>query len=244
MSVALVTGSNRGLGFATAQALGRLGHRVIVTARDQASADKAAANLSAEGYDAEGLTLDVTSPDSVEAAVSRVLELDGGLDILVNNAGILPEATDGERHEFASLALFKETYATNVFGPVAVTEAFLPLLRRSPAGRIVNVSTTMGSLHDQADPASPYYSTVVPGYQSSKAALNSVTIALAKKLADTQIKVTSVCPGFVQTDLTPLNRAQAPLTAEQASQVVVRAATLPADAASGTFLDQNGAVAW
>ncbi len=244
MSVALVTGSSRGLGFATAQALGRLGHRVIVTARDQASADKAAADLRSKGYDAEGLTLDVTSPDSVEAAANRVLELDGGLDILVNNAGILPEATDGEQHEFASLRLFKDTYATNVFGPVAVTEAFLPLLRRSPAGRIVNVSTTMGSLNDQASPESPYYSTVVPAYQSSKAALNSVTIALAKKLAGTPIKVTSVCPGFVQTDLTPINREQAPLTAEQASEVVVRAATLPADAASGTFFDQDGAVAW
>ncbi len=244
MSVALVTGSNRGLGFATAQALGRLGHRVIVTARDQASADKVAADLRTTGYDAEGLMLDVTSPDSVEAAANRVLELDGRLDILVNNAGILPEATDGEQHEFASLRLFKETYATNVFGPVAVTEAFLPLLRRSQAGRIVNVSTTMGSLHDQADSASPYYSMVVPAYQSSKAALNSVTIALAKKLADTPIKVTSVCPGFVQTDLTPVNREQAPLTAEQASEVVVRAATLPADAASGTFFDRRGAVAW
>ncbi|WP_374215963.1 SDR family NAD(P)-dependent oxidoreductase [Frankia sp. AiPs1] len=242
--VALVTGSSRGLGFATAQALGRLGCRVIVTARDQASADRAAADLRANGYDTAGLALDVTSLDSVEAAANRVLALDGRLDILVNNAGILPEATDGEQHEFASLALFRDTYATNVFGPVAVTEAFLPLLRESPAGRIVNVSTTMGSLNDQANPASPYYSTVVPAYQSSKAALNSVTIALAKKLADTSIKVVSVCPGFVRTDLTPINREQAPLTAEQASEVVVRAATLPADAASGTFFDQNGAVAW
>jgi NAD(P)-dependent dehydrogenase (short-subunit alcohol dehydrogenase family) len=168
----------------------------------------------------------------------------GGLDILVNNAGILPEATDGEQHEFTSFPLFKQTFATNVFGPVAVTEAFLPLLRKSRAGRIVNVSSTMGSLSDQVNPGSPYYSTVLPAYQSSKAALNNITIALAKTLADTDIKVTSVCPGFVQTDLTPINKGQAPLTADQASRVVVQAASLPADAASGTFIDLNGVVAW
>jgi NAD(P)-dependent dehydrogenase (short-subunit alcohol dehydrogenase family) len=244
MSVALITGSNRGLGLATAQALGRLGHRVFVTARDQALADKVAAELRTEGHDVEGLALDVTSPDSIEAAARRVQELDGRPDILVDNAGILPEATDGEQHEFASLKLFKSTYATNVFGPVAVAEAFLPLLRRSPAGRIVNVSTAMGSLDEQADPESLYSSWVMPAYQSSKAALNSITIALAKKLADTPVKVTSVCPGFVQTDLTPINRELASLTAEQAAEVVVRAATLPADAASGTFFNQNGVVAW
>jgi NAD(P)-dependent dehydrogenase (short-subunit alcohol dehydrogenase family) len=244
MPVALVTGSNRGLGFATAQALARLGHRVLVTAREQAAADKAAADLTAQGFDTAAIELDVTSPDSIAAAAQRVAELPAGLDILINNAGILPEATDSEQHEFASLDLFEKTYATNVFGPVAVTEALLPLLRRSPAGRIVNVSTTMGSLSDQANPASPYYGLIVPAYQSSKAALNSITISLAKKLADTPIKISSVCPGFVQTDLTPINREQAPLTADQAAQVVVQAATLPGDAPSGMFFDQNGTVAW
>ena len=111
-------------------------------------------------------------------------------------------------------------------------------------GRIVNVSTTMGSLNDQADPDSPYYQMIVPAYQASKAALNSVTISLAKKLADTDVKVTSVCPGFVQTDLTPVNREQAPLTADQAATIIATAATLPADAPTGRFIDQNGPVAW
>jgi NAD(P)-dependent dehydrogenase (short-subunit alcohol dehydrogenase family) len=244
MSIALITGSNRGLGFATAQALASLGHRVIVTARDGAAADKAAATLNEKGYQAEGLELDVTSATSIEAAVAYVQQHVGGLDILVNNAGILPEATDGEQHEFTSVPLFEQTFATNVFGPVAVTEGFLPLLRKSRAGRIVNVSSTVGSLGDQVNPGSPYYSMVLPAYQSSKAALNNVTIALSKKLADTDIKVTSVCPGFVQTELTPINKAQAPLTADQASQVVVKAASLPADAVSGTFIDMNGVVAW
>lgn len=106
------------------------------------------------------------------------------------------------------------------------------------------MSTTMASLNDQTNPDSPYYGMVVPAYQSSKAALNSITIGLAKTLADTDIKVTSVCPGFVQTDLTPVNKEQAPLTPEQASAIVVTAATLTADAESGTFIDQCGPVAW
>jgi NAD(P)-dependent dehydrogenase (short-subunit alcohol dehydrogenase family) len=111
-------------------------------------------------------------------------------------------------------------------------------------GRIVNVSTTMGSLSNQADPDSPYYQMIVPAYQASKAALNSVTISLAKKLADTDIKVTSVCPGFVQTELTPANKEHAPLTPDEAARIVVAAANLPDDAESGTFIDHDGAVAW
>jgi NAD(P)-dependent dehydrogenase (short-subunit alcohol dehydrogenase family) len=125
-----------------------------------------------------------------------------------------------------------------------VTEAFLPLLHRSPMGRIVNVSSTMGSLQDQCDPGSPYYGMILPAYQSSKAALNAVTVALAKKLADTPIKVTSVCPGWVQTDLAPGNRELAPLTADEAARIVVTAATLAQEAPSGTFIDGAGVVAW
>jgi len=244
MSIAIVTGANRGLGFATAQALAKTGCSVILAARDQTQAHKAAANLREKGHDAHGLALDVTSPDSIAAAVETVQRDHGRLDILVNNAGILPEATDGSEHDFANPETFQATFSTNVIGAVAVTEAFLPMLRQSPSARIVNVSTTMGSLSDQANPNSPYYAMIVPAYQSSKAALNSVTISLAKSLADTGIKATSVCPGFVQTDLTPVNKEQAPLTPDQAAQVVVTAATLPDDAESGTFIDANGPVTW
>lgn len=151
---------------------------------------------------------------------------------------------DSEPHEFASVELFEQTFRTNLFGPVAVTEAFLPLLRAAKAARIVNVSTTMGSLAAQANPESPYYSMVVPAYQSSKAALNSITIGLSKKLADTPIKVTSDCPGFVQTDLTPINKDQAPFTPDQAVDPILAAASLSSDAPSGTFIDRDGAVAW
>lgn len=190
------------------------------------------------------MALDVTSPVSIAEAVEHFQEHLGRLDILVNNAGVLPEATDAVRHDFANPKMFPKTFSTNVFGAVAVTEAFLPLLRRSVMGRIVNVSSVVGSLSDQADPKSSYYEMILPAYQASKAALNSVTIGLAKRLADTDIKVTSVCPGFVQTDLTPINREQAPLTPDQAASIVLTAATLPADADSGTFIDRNGGITW
>jgi NAD(P)-dependent dehydrogenase (short-subunit alcohol dehydrogenase family) len=244
MSIALVTGANRGLGFATADALARRGACVLLAARDEARAEDAAAKLRAEGMDVQPVRLDVTSAASIAAAAERVEQEHGRLDVLVNNAGVLPEATDADEHEFADPDLFAMTFETNVFGAVAVTEAFLPLLRRSENARIVNVSTTMGSLNDQADPDSPYYQLAVPAYRASKAALNSVTISLAKRLAGTGIKATSVCPGWVQTDLAPGNREQAPLTADEAARIVVAAATLPDDAESGTFIDRSGVVAW
>ncbi len=242
--ISVVTGGNRGLGFATAQALADQGHLVVIAARDENAAQEAAERIRAAGGAAQFVRLDVDDTDSARAAAAQVERWTDHIDVLVNNAGVLPEATDGEPHEFANVGMFEQTFRTNVFGAVAVTETFLPLLRRSRAGRIVNVSTTMGSLTDQADPNSPYYGMVVPAYQSSKAALNSVTISLAKTLADTHIKVTSVCPGFAQTDLTPVNRTQAPLTADQAVAPIVAAATLPADAESGRFVDAAGAVSW
>jgi len=237
---ALVTGATRGIGREVAKALAERGARVVVTARSLPAAEEFAAEL---GGDAIAVELDVTDQASVRAAACRVEELADGIDVLVNNAGILPEATV-QAGEIVDVALFQQTYATNVFGAVSVLQEFLPQLRRSPAGRIVNVTTTMASLADQTDPDSAYYGMVVPAYQSSKAALNNVTIALAKSLAGTPIKVTSVCPGFVQTDLTPMNREQAPVTVAEAAQVVVLAATLPDDAPSGTFVDQHGTVPW
>jgi NAD(P)-dependent dehydrogenase (short-subunit alcohol dehydrogenase family) len=244
MPIALVTGANRGLGFATARALARHGMCVLLGGRDPIRTEAAAAELRTEGLQVGALPLDVTDPDSVAAAAAHATDRHGRLDVLVNNAGVLPEATDTRDHAFADAAMFRRTYETNVFGTVAVTDAFLPLLHRSVMGRIVNVSSTMGSLQDQCDPNSPYYGMILPAYQSSKAALNAVTVALAKKLAGTPITVTSVCPGWVQTDLAPGNRERAPLTPDEAARIVVTAATLAADARSGTFIDSAGVVAW
>ncbi|UYO96918.1 SDR family NAD(P)-dependent oxidoreductase [Microbacterium sp. M28] len=243
-TIALITGANRGLGLATATALARTGATVIIAGRDEQSAQASAADLVEQGLSAEPLTLDVTSATSVAAAAAEIERRHGRLDVLVNNAGILPEATATGGHEFVDVASLVSTFETNVFGVATVTEHLLPLLRRSEAARIVNVSSTMGSLSDQSDPASPYYESIVPAYQASKAAVNSLTIGLSKKLADSPIKVTSVCPGWVQTDLAPGNREHAPTSAEEAAQVVVAAATLPADAPSGTFLSADGPVRW
>jgi NAD(P)-dependent dehydrogenase (short-subunit alcohol dehydrogenase family) len=243
--MALITGSNRGLGLEIARQLGRSGATVVVAARDAERGEKAAAELVAEGLDAHAVVLDVESEASVEAAARWLGDEHGRLDILVNNAGILPEATTPEATQPLDLALFRKTFATNLFGAVAVTQGFLPLLHRSPAGRIVNVSSTMGSLADQNDPTSPYFGLVVPAYQTSKAALNGLTIALAKTLADSPIKVNAICPGWVQTDLGgPANRAAAPLRAEDAARIAVTMALLPDDGPTGRFVDRNGPVPW
>lgn len=241
--VAVVTGATRGIGAASAAALGHNGFTVIVTGRSQQDVDAAAQKLNSEGIQARGVVLDVTSPENAAAAAQQIGGEFGRIDVLVNNAGTLPEATS-QGSEVADPAVVASTFATNVLGPFNVVEAFLPLLRKSDAGRIVNVSSRMGSLAEQADPASAYYSMVVPAYQASKAALNSLTVSLSKALVDTPIVVTSVCPGFVQTDLTPVNRAQAPTTPEQAAQLVVTAAMLAAGAESGTFIDADGPIRW
>ncbi len=226
MRIALVTGANRGLGLATARRLAADGDHVVIAARSAEAGASAAAELSREGLAASSVTLDVTDADSVRDAAAEVADRFGRLDILVNNAGILPEATNPAPAEVVDAAMFAQTYATNVLGPVTVTEAFLPLLRRSEAGRIVNVSSTVGSLAHQTDPDSPWHA------------------MLAKALADTPITVTSVCPGWVQTDLAPGNREQAPVPPAEAAEVVARAVNLGPDAPSGTFIDAKGPVDW
>ncbi|KRC66571.1 short-chain dehydrogenase [Aeromicrobium sp. Root236] len=244
-TIALVTGANRGLGLATARLLAEGGATVLVAARSTAKAELAAAQLRDEGLACWPLTLDVDSESSVVAAAEQVERDHGRLDILVNNAGILPEATTPDADRPLDLGLFRRTFDTNVFGAAAVSQAFLPLLRASDAGRIVNVSSRMGSLTDQLDPTSPYASMVLPAYQSSKAALNGLTVALAKSLSDTRVRVNSVCPGWVQTDLGgPDNRAAAPTPAMEAARTVVQMALVPADGPTGTFVDLDGPIPW
>jgi NAD(P)-dependent dehydrogenase (short-subunit alcohol dehydrogenase family) len=242
--IALVTGANRGLGFETALQLGHAGATVLVGARDPERGAHAAEQLRMAGAEAEFVSLDVTDPATAQTAAQEVERRYGRLDVLINNAGILPEATQpGEQP--IDLASFRHTFETNLFGAVAVTQALLPLLRRAPAARIVNVSSTMGSLQDQLDPQSPYFGLVVPAYQASKAALNSLTIALSKRLGDSAITVNAVCPGWVQTDLGGAeNRAAAPTNAAEAASVVVEMALGSAGESTGQFLDREGVVAW
>src|SRR5688572_22049972 len=234
---ALITGANRGLGLATARRLAAFDITVLIGSRDPLSGERAAHDLRAEGLDAHSVTIDVTSAESVQAARAAIATRYGQLDVLINNAGILPEATADESSEPFAPQMFKKTFDTNFFGTVSAIHEFLPLLRKAEAGRIVNVSSTMGSLADQGDPASPYYGVIVPAYQASKAAVNAITVSLAKLLSDTPIKVNAVCPGWVQTDLGgPQNRAAAPSTADDASRIVVEMALLDHDGPTGQFV--------
>jgi NAD(P)-dependent dehydrogenase (short-subunit alcohol dehydrogenase family) len=243
--IAVITGANRGLGFATARLLGQSDVKVLVGARSLAKGEQAAERLRGEGVDAEPLSLDVASSASIQEAARQVEHQYGRVDILINNAGILPEVTASDVDGPLDPRMFRESFEINVFGAVSVTKAFLPLLRKSAAGRIVNVSSTMGSLTDQSDPSSIYYGQVVPAYQMSKAALNGLTIALSKTLKDSSIKVNSICPGWVQTDLGgPENKAAAPTTADEAAQIVVEMASIPDDGPTGQFVDRDGTVPW
>ncbi|WCB92241.1 Oxidoreductase UcpA [Baekduia alba] len=246
MTIAFITGANKGLGFAAAGQLGRSGAKVILGARDAGKGAAAAARLREQDIDAEAVKIDVVDLASVRAAAARVRDEHGQLDILINNAGVLPEATGADRVTGPmDVRMFKDTFDTNVFGAVAVTEAFLPLLRAAPAARIVNVSSTMGSLADQADPQSGYYGMVLPAYQTSKAALNSMTIALSKALAGTAVKVNAVCPGWVQTDLGGAdNKAAAPLTPDEGASIITKLALIGDDGPTGGFFDQSGPVRW
>lgn len=245
--IAFITGANKGIGLATARRLGQTGATVILGARSADRGQQAANRLREEGIDAESITIDVTDSASVSSAAAAVRRTHGCLDILVNNAGILPEATRSDQATGPiDLRMFQATFATNVFGVVSVTEAFLPLLHESDAGRIVNVSSTMGSMADQSDPESGYYGMILPAYQASKAALNSITIGLAKSLTGSAVTVNAICPGWVQTDLGgDHNRIAAPTTAEDASRIVAQLALAEGDdAPNGGFFDLAGPVRW
>ncbi|TDC47491.1 SDR family NAD(P)-dependent oxidoreductase [Jiangella ureilytica] len=235
-TIALVTGANKGIGKETARQLAALGHTVLLGSRDLERGRAAARELDG---DVRVLALDVTDDSSVAAAAAVVADQFGRLDVLVNNAGIalgwaVPSAT--------SLDDVRGTYAVNVFGLVAVTNAMLPLLRRSAAGRIVNVSSDLGSLTRQQDPASPYYGQLpLVAYSSSKTAVNGITVAYAQELAAAGITVNAVNPGYCATDL---NGHSGQLSAAEGARVVVRAAQVAADGPTGAFFTDGGTLPW
>lgn len=238
-TTALITGANKGIGFEVARQLAQRGLRVLVGARDQARGTEAADALRTRGLSAAFVHMDVTDEDSLARAAREIDERYGQLDILINNAGI-SGGTAGSPSEI-TVARMKQVYETNVFGVVAVTNALLPLLRRSPAGRIVNVSSGLGSLTLSSDPQSEFGHSNYMAYQSSKAALNAMTVAYAKELRESGIKVNAADPGFTATDF---NNHRGYRTVEQAAVVIVRLATLSADGPTGTFQDENGVVPW
>jgi NAD(P)-dependent dehydrogenase (short-subunit alcohol dehydrogenase family) len=241
-TIALITGANKGLGFAVARQLAKQGIEILIGARDLEKGTTAAKQLQEEGLKAEFLLLDVTQEESVKNAAQTVQEKQGKLDILVNNAGINPEFSQGiTTFGQLSLDLMVKIYETNVFGAFLATRAFLPLLRNSAAGRIVNVSSTVGSMTDQGNPASMYYGVRTIAYSSSKAALNALTVQLAKELSSTSLKANSACPGWVKTDL---GSEAAPTSVAEGAQIIVKLATLGEDGPSGGFFNEAGTIPW
>ncbi|MFG1908402.1 SDR family oxidoreductase [Kribbella sp. NPDC048928] len=232
---ALVTGANKGIGFAIAQGLGALGFTIVVGARDDIRRKEAVERLLAAGVDAYGVALDVTSDESVTAAAAVIDQTSGRLDVLINNAGVAGRFEDGAQDPTTlDLDVVRTVLDTNVFGVVRVTNTMLYLLRRSAAPRIVNLSSTMGSLTLQAGP-------ILAAYAPSKTMLNSITAQYARRLADTNVIVNAACPGYVATDF---NGFDGPRTPAEGAAVVIRLATLPDDGPRGGFFDDSGPVPW
>jgi NAD(P)-dependent dehydrogenase (short-subunit alcohol dehydrogenase family) len=252
-TIALVTGANKGIGREVAAQLAALGHTVVIGARSAELGEKAAAELRATGADVTSVVLDVTDPASAAAAADVVEARHGRLDVLVNNAGVSrPPGGDrtspaaqpdlaGQRPRSADLDAIRYIFETNFFGVITVTNALLPLLRRSTAPRVVNVSSAVGSLALMSDPVLGADRPVSAGYIPSKTALNALTVQYAQDLRPDGILVNAVCPGYCATDL---NNHSGHRTAAQGAVAAVRMATIPADGPTGTFTDDEGVVPW
>ncbi len=236
--IALITGANKGIGKEIARQLGKQGMTVLLGARDTGRGAEAAAELGKEGINARAVQLDVTDEAGLAAAAVKIEGDYGRLDVLVNNAGI---ALDGGPASGLDLDTLRRTYDTNVFGVFGVTQTMLPLLKKSEAGRIVNMSSGLGSLAQNSDPAWMFAGVKPLAYNSSKAALNMITVIFAAELKDAGIKVNAADPGFTATDL---NQHRGTRTVEQGATVAVRLATLPADGPTGGYFDEDGVVPW
>jgi NAD(P)-dependent dehydrogenase (short-subunit alcohol dehydrogenase family) len=245
--VALITGANKGIGLQIAKDLAAHGLTVLIGSRNLENGRAAAKTI---GDKAHAVQLDVTDEASISAAANRIRSEFGRLDVLVNNAGIVGEFPPGtpfeERLKFnapsiAPLSYIRSVYETNVFGVIAVTQAMLPLLREAPAGRVVNVGSSSGSLTLNANPDFPYRGIFGAAYSPSKAALNATTLAFAIELEKSNIKVNVVCPGYVATDL---NDHRGYRTVEQGAKQAVKMALIGNDGPTGTFTDEDGTVPW
>ena len=246
--IALITGANKGIGRGAAEQLAALGMTVLIGARDPRRGEEAAAELRAAGRDVHAVTLDVTDPATVHEAAKQVEERFGHLDVLINNAGITgsgqvsPEDAHDQLPSAVDLDMVRAVFETNVFGVIAVTNAMLPLLRRSPAPRIVNVSSHAASLTLTSDPDGPF-AALLPSaaYTPSKSALTALTVQYANELRKDGVLVNAVAPGYVDTDS---NNHTGFLTVAQGAAVVVRLATLGADGPTAGFFGEEGAVPW
>lgn len=239
--IVLITGANKGIGYETARQLASAGHTVLIGGRDPDKAAAAVAALTAEGFNSvEAVTLDVLDAASIERAVANIADRHGRLDTLINNAGLVAEGW-GTPASQTGLAAWRSTFETNVFAVAAVTTAFLPLLKKSEGGRIVNLSSILGSLTLHADPTSWIYDFKTVAYDASKAALNQYTIHLAHELKATSIKVNAAHPGWVKTDLGG-DGAQMELV--DGAKTSVWLATLPDDGPTGGYFHMQERLPW
>ncbi|GIE76372.1 dehydrogenase [Actinoplanes philippinensis] len=238
--IALVTGANKGIGYEIAAGLGALGYRVGIGARDDKRRDDAVARLRDTGVDAFGVPLDVTDDHSAAAAAELIADRAGRLDALVNNAAI----TGGhpQQPSLVDPAVIRTVVETNVIGVIRVTNAMLPLLRRSPSPRIVNMSSSVGSLARQSGPGSGTTTgPVAVAYAPSKTFLNAVTLQYVRELADTNILVNCACPGYVATDLNGFRGIRTP---QEGAATAIRLASLPDGGPTGGFFEDAGVVPW
>jgi NAD(P)-dependent dehydrogenase (short-subunit alcohol dehydrogenase family) len=238
--IALITGANKGIGLETARQLAKQGITVLAGARDEAKASAAAAELSKEGLDVHGIVIDVNDAGSIKKAAAKIERDYGQLDILVNNAGVMLDDKEKKPSE-QSLDLWRKTFETNLFGLVATTQALLPLIRKSAAGRIVNLSSILGSNTIHATPGSLIYDTKLPAYDVSKSAVNAWTVHLAYELKDTPIKVNAAHPGWVKTEM---GGEGAQMEIEDGAKTSVALATLGPDGPSGGFLHMGETLPW
>ena len=239
--VALITGANKGIGFETARQLGAQGITILVGARDEKRGTEAAQKLQAEGLDAQFLHLDMSDAATFTNAAKFIEGKFGKLDILINNAGVLLDY--GVPISAAPIANWRTTFETNVFAVVELTQALLPLVKKSDAGRIVNLTSILGSLTLNHDPASPIAASVPThtSYNASKAALNMFTVHLAHELKDTQIKVNAAHPGWVKTDM---GGEEAPLEIVDGAKTSVALATLGEDGPTGAYIHMGESLPW
>jgi NAD(P)-dependent dehydrogenase (short-subunit alcohol dehydrogenase family) len=230
--VAIVTGANRGIGLEICRQLARKGERVVLTSRDAAKGRAACKSLGAGGLEVTYCKLDVTSARSIRALAAFVTRMFGRADILVNNAGVMLDAR-GTRFLDSDLAAYRATFETNVWGPLLLAQALLPLMQKHRYGRIVNLSSGLGQLAGMGNNT--------PAYRMSKTALNALTCIVAAEAQGTNVFVNAACPGWVRTDM---GGAGAPRTVEQGADTPVWLATLPDDGPTGGYFRDRKSIPW
>lgn len=239
--IALVTGANKGIGLETARQLGKQNITVLIGARDSKKGEAAAKELQAENLDVRSLAIDVADRKSIEQAAAEVEREFGRLDILINNAGVMIDDPKKKVSE-QSLDIWRRTFETNLFGLIATTQAFLPLLRKSEAGRIVNLSSILGSITYHSTPGAPTYDfKVAPAYDVSKAAVNAYTVHLAYELKDSKIKVNAAHPGWVKTEM---GGDGATMEIVDGAKTSVALATVGEDGPNGAYIHMGQSLPW